>query len=42
MAIGFSNPTGVQFNDKFWSQVAIREAKKNIVFSQIGDKMVQP
>jgi len=42
MAIGFNNPTGVQFNDKFWSKVAVREAKKNIVFSQIGDKSVQP
>ena len=33
---------GAQINDKFWSKVAIREARKKRVFSQLGDKLVQP
>ena len=33
---------GAQINDKFWSKVAIKEARKNRVFSQLGDKLVQP
>jgi hypothetical protein len=33
---------GAQFNDKFWSKVAVKEARKNIVFSQLGSKLLQP
>ena len=33
---------GAQINDKFWSKVAIKESRKNRVFSQLGDKLVQP
>jgi N4-gp56 family major capsid protein len=33
---------GKQFNDKFWSKVAVTEAKKQKVFSQLGDKLTQP
>ena len=33
---------GAQFNDKFWSKVAVKEARKNIVFSQMGSKLLQP
>ena len=42
---GFNPATssiGAQFNDKFWSKVAIKEARKKRVFSQLGDKLVQP
>ena len=33
---------GAQINDKFWSKVAVKEARKKRVFSQLGDKLVQP
>ena len=33
---------GRQINDKFWSRTAVIEAKKNKVFSQLGDKLTQP
>jgi N4-gp56 family major capsid protein len=33
---------GVQLNDQFWSRVAVKEAKKEIVFSQMGGKITQP
>lgn len=33
---------GVQFNDQFWSKVAIKEARRKRVFSQLGDKLTQP
>lgn len=33
---------GVQFNDKFWSKVAVKEAKRKRFFSQLGDKITQP
>ena len=33
---------GAQINDKFWSKVAVKEARKMRVFSQLGDKLVQP
>ena len=42
---GFNPATssiGAQINDKFWSKVAIKEARKIRVFSQLGDKLVQP
>ena len=42
---GFNPATssiGAQINDKFWSKVAIKEARKKRVFSQLGDKLVQP
>ena len=42
---GFNPATssiGAQINDKFWSKVAIKEARKMRVFSQLGDKLVQP
>lgn len=42
---GFNPSTssiGPQINDKFWSKVAIKEAKKMRVFSQLGDKLTQP
>ena len=42
MPISTKLPLGVQFNDKFWSQVAVKEARKNIVFSQLGNKETQP
>ena len=31
-----------QYNDKFWSKGAIREAAKKRVFSQLGDRLTQP
>ena len=33
---------GRQINDKFWSRVAVTEAKKIKTFSQLGDKLTQP
>jgi len=33
---------GVQINDKFWSRVAVKEAKRKHVFSQLGQKENQP
>ena len=42
---GFNPATssyGAQINDKFWSKVAIMESRKKRVFSQLGDKLVQP
>ena len=33
---------GKQINDKFWSRTAVIEAKRNKVFSQLGDKLTQP
>ena len=33
---------GQQINDKHWSRVAVIEAKKTKVFSQLGDKLTQP
>lgn len=42
---GFNPATssiGAQINDKFWSKVAVKEARKKRVFSQLGDKLVQP
>jgi len=33
---------GRQINDKYWSRTAVIEAKKNKVFSQLGDKLTQP
>ncbi len=37
-----SSSIGEQLNDKFWSKVAVREAKYDVVFSQMGNKLVQP
>lgn len=36
--------TGIdeQYNDKFWSKGAIREAAKKRVFTQLGDRLTQP
>ena len=36
--------TGIdeQYNDKFWSKGAIREAMKKRVFTQLGDRLTQP
>ncbi len=31
-----------QYNDKFWSKGAIREAMKKRTFSQLGDRLTQP
>jgi N4-gp56 family major capsid protein len=31
-----------QYNDKFWSKGAIREAAKKRVFTQLGDRLTQP
>ena len=42
---GFNPATssyGAQINDKFWSKVAVMEARKKRVFSQLGEKLVQP
>ena len=42
---GFNPATssyGAQINDKFWSKVAVMEARKKRVFSQLGDKLIQP
>lgn len=42
---GFNPATsniGAQINDKFWSKTAVTEARKKRVFSQLGDKLVQP
>ena len=33
---------GAQINDKFWSKVSIKEARKKRFFSQLGDKLTQP
>ena len=47
MAISFGkggvkgSSIGEQLNDKFWSKVAVREAKYQKVFSQLGNKEVQ-
>ncbi len=36
--------TGIdeQYNDKFWSKAAIREAAKKRTFTQLGDRLTQP
>jgi len=36
--------TGIdeQYNDKFWSKGAVREAMKKRVFTQLGDRLTQP
>ena len=42
---GFNPATssiGAQINDKFWSKVAVTEARKKRVFSQLGEKLIQP
>jgi len=42
---GFNPSTssiGPQINDKFWSKVAVMEARKKRFFSQLGDKLIQP
>jgi len=33
---------GEQLNDFFWSKVAVKEAKTQKIFSQMGNKLVQP
>ena len=33
---------GEQLNDKFWSKVAVKEAKLQTIFSQMGSKETQP
>lgn len=42
---GYQNSTssiGTQFNEKFWSKVAVKAARRYMVFSQLGDSMIQP
>lgn len=42
---GYLNPTssvGSQFNEKFWSKVAVQAARRYMVFSQLGDQLIQP
>jgi len=36
--------TGIdeQYNDKFWSKGAIKEAARKRPFSQLGDRLTQP
>ena len=31
-----------QYNDKFWSKGAIREAMRKRIFTQLGDRLTQP
>jgi len=41
---GKLNSTGIdeQYNDKFWSKGAIKEAAKKRTFTQLGDRLTQP
>ena len=41
---GKKSTTGIdeQYNDKFWSKGAIREAAKKRTFTQLGDRLTQP
>lgn len=33
---------GVQFNEKFWSKVAVKAARRYMTFSQLGEALIQP
>jgi hypothetical protein len=37
-----TSSVGPQINDKFWSRAAIVEAKKQRIFTQMGDALTQP
>jgi len=39
---GNTSSVGPQFNDKFWSRAAVVEAKKQKVFSMLGESLTQP
>ena len=42
---GYTTPTssvGVQFNEKFWSKVAVKAARRYMTFSQLGEQLIQP
>lgn len=42
---GYTTPTssvGVQFNEKFWSKVAVKAARRYMTFSQLGEALIQP
>ena len=42
---GYTTPTssvGVQFNEKFWSKVAVKAARRYMSFSQLGEQLIQP
>lgn len=42
---GYSTPTssiGTQFNEKFWSKVAVKAARRYMTFSQLGEQLIQP
>lgn len=42
---GYVAPTssiGVQFNEKFWSKVAVKAARRYMTFSQLGESLIQP
>ncbi|MCI4437443.1 MAG: N4-gp56 family major capsid protein [Ignisphaera sp.] len=42
---GYTTPTssvGSQFNEKFWSKVAVKAARRYMTFSQLGDQLIQP
>ena len=42
---GYATPTssvGVQFNEKFWSKVAVKAARRYMTFSQLGEQLIQP
>ena len=42
---GYETPTssiGVQFNNKFWSKVAVKAARRYMTFSQLGEQLIQP
>lgn len=37
-----NSSVGVQINEKFWSKVAVKAARRYMVFSQLGDALIQP
>lgn len=41
--VGANNSSvGVQINEKFWSKVAVKAARRYMTFSQLGDALIQP
>jgi hypothetical protein len=37
-----NSSVGVQINEKFWSKVAVKAARRYMTFSQLGDALIQP
>ena len=43
MAITYENGSiGVQLTPHYFHRVGVKEAKRNLIFSQMGAKLVQP